>query len=67
MRVKQSPECVHCTHFCPPDHNDEQPTLGECRRNPPVCIINPKHTGIRSIWPKVHQHGWCGEFQEEEL
>ena len=50
----------------------------ECRKNPPTIRVRlptkmdvmtsdePQHIRHTAIWPTVHMHNWCGEYQPRE-
>lgn len=52
--------CEHCRYY-----HDHALGSGDCHRFPPL-LNGHEGAGERNHWkhPKVHQHDWCGEFQD---
>lgn len=57
--------CGNCVFW---ERDEEEASIGECRRNPPQIITLPDEGGIPvpvSIFPAAESDQWCGEHQEE--
>lgn len=49
--------CATCRSW----NERERRAYGECRRRPPVVIIEGKGSGPRTLFPMVEGRMWCGE------
>jgi hypothetical protein len=57
--------CGNCVFW---DKDEEEDSIGECRRNPPQVITLADEDGTMtpvSIFPTSEADHWCGEHQEE--
>lgn len=57
--------CGNCVFW---DKDEEEESIGECRRNPPQVITLADEDGIMtpvSVFPASEADQWCGEHQEE--
>lgn len=52
--------CATCVYFSPPPSTlHSRDPKGQCRRHAPV--LDKDDRGLRTIWPLVASHAWCGE------
>ena len=59
--------CGNCV-FWDKDEEEDNDSIGECRRNPPQTIALADENGILtpvSLFPASEADQWCGEHQEE--
>ena len=57
--------CGNCVFW---DKDEDEESIGECRRNPPQVITLADEDGIMapvSVFPASEADHWCGEHQEE--
>jgi len=57
--------CGNCVFW---DKDEEEESIGECRRNPPQVITLADEDGTMtpvSVFPASEVDQWCGEHQEE--
>jgi hypothetical protein len=57
--------CGNCVFW---DKDEDEESIGECRRNPPQVITLVDEDGTMtpvSIFPTSEADHWCGEHQEE--
>jgi hypothetical protein len=57
--------CGNCVFW---DQDEEEESIGECRRNPPQVITLADENGTMtpvSVFPASEADHWCGEHQEE--
>jgi hypothetical protein len=57
--------CGNCVFW---DKDEDEESIGECRRNPPQVITLADEDGTMtpvSIFPASEADHWCGEHQEE--
>lgn len=60
--------CATCVFFSQhqPDWLDRPSTRGQCRRHAPV-LDRHDDGRLRTVWPMVHEDGFCGEHAEVEV
>jgi hypothetical protein len=59
-RVWNFPACSNCRFFRYGGEPDDDTDVGDCRRYAP----RPSEGGgLRALWPEVHLHEWCGEWE----
>lgn len=57
--------CGNCVFW---DQDEDEESIGECRRNPPQVITLADEDGTMtpvSVFPASEADHWCGEHQEE--
>jgi hypothetical protein len=57
--------CGNCVFW---DKDEDEESIGECRRNPPQVITLADEDGIMtpvSVFPASEADQWCGEHQDE--
>ena len=57
--------CGNCVFW---DKDEDEESIGECRRNPPQVITLADEDGTMtpvSVFPASEADHWCGEHQEE--